>query len=248
MTAAIHLIIVMNQNFSSPLVLVVNDKRPCYNQQMSVSEGSEMDTIIMLLPVYVAYLLGTASPGPSNMAIMGVAMSQGRRPALALAAGVITGSLCWALLVATGLSTLLLAYAQAIVAIKVLGGIYLLWMAWKAARSAARRGEVRPLPVAAPGSPGSLYRRGLLLHLANPKAILVWTAIMSLGIRPDAAPSLLPLIVGGCALLGMLVFSGYALLFSTEAMSRGYRKCRRAIEGVFAVFFSAAGLKMLFSR
>lgn len=36
-----------------------------------------METFMMLLPVYVAYLLGTASPGPSNMAIMGVAMSQG---------------------------------------------------------------------------------------------------------------------------------------------------------------------------
>jgi len=207
-----------------------------------------MDTFIMLLPVYVAYLLGTASPGPSNMAIMGVAMRQGRRPALMLAAGVITGSLCWALLVATGLSTLLLAYAQAIVVIKVVGGFYLLWLAWKAARSAARRGEDSAVPLAAVGSAASLYRRGLLLHLGNPKAILVWTAIMSLGIHPDAAPSVLPLIVGGCALLGMMVFSSYALLFSTPAMSRGYQKCRRIIESVFALFFTAAGVKLLFSR
>ncbi|MEJ5062466.1 LysE family translocator [Erwinia sp. MYb375] len=207
-----------------------------------------MDTFMMLLPVYVAYLLGTASPGPSNMAIMGVAMRQGRRPALMLAAGVITGSLCWALLVATGLSTLLLAYAQAIVVIKVVGGFYLLFLAWKAARSAARRGEDSAVPLAAGGAPASLYRRGLLLHLGNPKAILVWTAIMSLGIHPDAAPSILPLIVGGCALLGIMVFSSYALLFSTPAMSRGYQKCRRSIEGIFALFFTAAGVKLLFSR
>lgn len=206
-----------------------------------------MDTFMMLLPVYVAYLLGTASPGPSNMAIMGVAMRQGRRPALMLAAGVITGSLCWALLVATGLSTLLLAYAQAIVVIKVVGGCYLLFLAWKAARSAVRRGEDSAVMLPA-GAGVSLYRRGLLLHLGNPKAILVWTAIMSLGIHPDAAPSTLPLIVGGCALLGMMVFSSYALLFSTPAMSRGYQKCRRSIEGIFALFFTAAGLRLLFSR
>lgn len=207
-----------------------------------------MDTFLMLLPVYVAYLLGTASPGPSNMAIMGVAMSQGRRPALMLAAGVITGSLCWALLVATGLSTLLLAWAQAMVIVKVVGGIYLLWLAWKAARSAARRGDAASVPLAATASAGSLYRRGLLLHLGNPKAMLVWTAIMSLGIHPDAAPFILPLIVGGCALLGIMVFSSYALLFSTPAMSRGYRRSRRSIEGVFALFFTAAGIKLLFSR
>ncbi|WP_200547341.1 LysE family translocator [Erwinia sp. S38] len=208
-----------------------------------------MDILLALLPVYAAYLLGTASPGPSNMAIMGVAMSQGRLPALMLAAGVISGSLCWALLVATGLSTLLLAWAQAVTVIKIVGGIYLLWLAFKAARSAAHSKPNQPnAAVTMPVSYRALYRRGLLLHLSNPKAILVWTAIMSLGIHAGASPLLLPLIVCGCALLGILVFGSYALLFSTQMMSRGYQKCRRGIEGVFALFFTAAGIKLLFSR
>lgn len=208
-----------------------------------------MEILLALLPVYAAYLLGTASPGPSNMAIMGVAMSQGRVPALMLAAGVISGSLFWAMLVATGLSTLLLAWAQAVTVIKIVGGLYLLWLAFKAARSAS---QSRPLndggPVAMPLSYRALYRRGLLLHLSNPKAIMVWMAIMSLGIHADASPWLLPMIVGGCALLGIVVFSSYALLFSTRVMSRGYQKCRRGIEGVFALFFTAAGIKLLSSR
>ncbi len=42
--------------------------------------------VSQLALVYGAYLLATASPGPSNMAIMGVAMRDGRRPALVLAA------------------------------------------------------------------------------------------------------------------------------------------------------------------
>ncbi|MCY1269883.1 hypothetical protein D9M70_183950 [compost metagenome] len=45
-----------------------------------------------LLLVFTAYIVGAASPGPSNMRIMGVAMNQGRRPALLLAAGVVSGS------------------------------------------------------------------------------------------------------------------------------------------------------------
>ena len=32
-----------------------------------------MDTLLSLLPVYAAYVLATASPGPSNMAIMATA-------------------------------------------------------------------------------------------------------------------------------------------------------------------------------
>ena len=44
-----------------------------------------------------AYAIGVASPGPSNMAIMATAMSQGRQYALALAAGVVCGSVAWGL-------------------------------------------------------------------------------------------------------------------------------------------------------
>jgi len=204
-----------------------------------------MSLLLTLLPVYLAYLLGTASPGPSNMAIMGVAMRQGRLPALALAAGVITGSVFWAILVACGLSTLLLAWAQALVAIKIVGGCYLLWMAYKAARSAGKKGENKIASSGTTTSLALLYRRGLLLHLANPKAILVWLAIISLGMHLGASAIVLPLIVGGCALLGMLVFGSYALLFSTAAAGRVYLRLRRLIEGIFALFFGAAGIRLL---
>lgn len=209
-----------------------------------------MTLLLTLVPVWLAYLLGTMSPGPSNMAIMGVAMRQGRRPALALAAGVISGSLFWAIMAATGLSALLLAWSQALVAVKVVGGVYLLWLAVKAARSAFRKGtENAPQNrMTIPASKAVLYRRGLLLHLSNPKAVLVWLAILSLGAHPHAPDYVMPLMVAGCALLGVLVFGSYALVFSTVTMNRVYIKARRGIEGLFALFFGAAGIKLLLSR
>lgn len=97
--------------------------------------------VSQLALVYGAYLLATASPGPSNMAIMGVAMRDGRRPALVLAAGVMTGSLCWAMLAATGLSAVLATYAQALWAIKIVGGVYS--CIWRCALESPRYG--RPL-------------------------------------------------------------------------------------------------------
>lgn len=84
-----------------------------------------------------AYLIGVASPGPSNLAIMGTAMGNGRKQALALAGGVICGSLLWGTLAAFGLASLLRSYSQALVFIKIAGGLYLLWLAWKAARAAS---------------------------------------------------------------------------------------------------------------
>ncbi|WHA41844.1 LysE family translocator [Agrobacterium larrymoorei] len=203
-----------------------------------------------LLIVYIAYIIAVASPGPSNMTIMGVAMSQGRAPAIVLALGVMTGSLCWATVAATGLSAVLATFANALFVIKIAGGFYLLYLAYKSARSAFAK-----VPQAEPGALATsradyikLYRRGLLLHLTNPKAVLGWLAIMSLGLKPGAGPATLAAIIGGCAILGLTIFCGYALLFSTAPAIRIYQKAKRSIEVTLALFFGFAGIKLLLSR
>ncbi|WP_062018407.1 LysE family translocator [Aureimonas sp. AU4] len=206
------------------------------------------DVLNQLLVVYGAYLLATASPGPSNMAIMGVAMSQGRRPALAVAAGVVAGSMTWAMLAATGLSVVLTAWAHALFAIKIIGGLYLLYLAYRSARSALAARPMDAAPVPSAPSYRALFRRGFLLHIANPKAILAWVAIMSLGLQPGMPTWTLQAVIAGCALLGIFVFGGYALVFSTPAIVRGYRRASRWIEAGLASFFGFAGLRLLLSR
>ncbi len=201
-----------------------------------------------LLVVYALYVIATASPGPSNMAIMAIAMRQGRLPALAFTAGVMTGSICWALLAATGISTLLAAFADAMVAIKIGGGLYLLYLGWKSARSAMKATLPEHRTVSGPVDYRRLYRRGLMLHLTNPKSILSWIAIMSLGLQTTAPGHTIAAIILGCAFLGITIFGGYALLFSTDLMVRLYRKSRRRIEATLALFFGFAGIRLLMTR
>lgn len=197
--------------------------------------------------VYGTYFIATASPGPSNMAIMATAMRNGRLPALVLAAGVVTGSQFWAILTATGLSAVLTAYAQALFIIKIAGGAYLLSLAYRTGRSALRPVSDVAGTTAERGVPRyrSLYRQGLFMHIGNPKAILSWIAIMSLGFRADAPAGMLPAIIGGCAILGIIVFGGYALLFSTTSMIALYTRLRRWIDSVLSAVFAVAGLKLL---
>src|SRR5829696_3693658 len=77
--------------------------------------------------VFSAYIIAAGSPGPSTMRIIGVAMDQGRRAGLSLAAGVVTGSIFWGLMAATGVSAILMRYPQALIALKIFGGFYLLF-------------------------------------------------------------------------------------------------------------------------
>ena len=203
-----------------------------------------------LLLVYTAYIVGAASPGPSNMRIMGVAMHRGRRPALMLAAGVISGSFFWGSMAATGVSAVLTQYAEALMLLKILGGAYLLFLAFKAARSALTSTEKVEREIAdAPALSGwRLYQRGLLMHLTNPKALLGWVATMTLGLGAQATPQTVAVILAGCAVLSVTIFCGYALVFSTAPMIRAYRRARRWIEGTLARVYATAGLKLLYSR
>lgn len=203
-----------------------------------------------LLLVFTGYAIAAGSPGPSNLRIMAIAMSHGRRPALTLAAGVVAGSLCWGLVAATGLSALLTRSAGALILLKVLGGAYLLYLAVRAAGSALKgdtfaAGEATAVEIP---SPAPLFRKGLWMHLSNPKAVLSWVALMTLGLGPNASWQTVAVILGGCAVLSIVIFCGYALAFSTRPAVRFYRRARRWIEGTLALFFGYAGLRLLAFR
>lgn len=178
-------------------------------------------------------------------------MTHGRQAGLTLAAGVISGSLFWGVMAATGVSALLARFAEALFVLKILGGLYLLYLAVKALRNALRPdtgGEVATVLHEHHPSASALYWQGLLMHVANPKAVLAWIALVTLGIGPGAGAGDVATILLGCAILSVLIFGGYAIIFSTAPMVRFYRRARRHIEGVLALFFGAAGLRLLMSR
>ncbi len=95
-----------------------------------------------ILLAYSAFLLAIASPGPNILAVIGTSMSVNRSSGIALAMGVATGSFTWALLTVFGLSAILATYATALLAIKIFGGLYLLWLAYKSFKSAISRHDI----------------------------------------------------------------------------------------------------------
>ncbi len=212
-----------------------------------------MDQLFFYLPgillAYAAFLLAIMSPGPNILAVMGTSMSVGRKSGLALAMGVAGGSFCWALLTVVGLSALLAAYATALTVIKIAGGLYLLWLAYKSFRSAAAAHDIEATTLdGAPRGPLGYLTRGFLIQMTNPKAALAWVAIISLGLQ-DGAPLWVGFsIVAGTALLSAAIHAVYAIAFSSVPMVRLYARARRWIQGALGAFFAFAGIKLLTSR
>lgn len=203
-----------------------------------------------LLIGYTVYVIATASPGPANMAIMSIAMHQGRRAALTFTAGVLTGTLFWATLASVGLSAVLATYSQLLWVMKILGGGYLLWLAWRAARSALRSNVAAAAEAAIGGAVTARqqYLRGVAMQLTNPKSILAWLSIATLALPAGASVQTIIALVAGCLVLGVGVFGGYALAFSTAFARRAYLRSRRVLDGFLAVVFGIAGIKLITSR
>lgn len=212
-----------------------------------------MNEISTYLPgiilAYSAFLLAIASPGPNVLAVMGTSMSVGRTSGIALALGVAAGSFCWALLTAIGLTALLAAYAYALTIIKIAGGLYLLWLAYKSFRSAASAHDIEASRLAGPTlSPLGYFTRGLAIQMTNPKAALAWIAIISLGLQDNAPLWVGFAIVAGTSVLSIVIHILYAVAFSTAVMVRLYSKARRAIQFSLGAFFTFAGIRLLTSR
>lgn len=212
-----------------------------------------METLLPYLPgiglAYTVFLVGMASPGPNILAVIGTSMAAGRREGMALALGVALGSFLWAVLSLVGLTALLTVYAQALTALKIAGGLYLLWLAYKAFRSAASRHDLDARAIA--GSHRSLWGygfRGLAIQMTNPKAALTWIAIISLGTQDQAPISVGVAIVFGTFFLSTVLHLAYALLFSTQRMVRLYGRARRGIQAGLGVVFGFAGLRLLSAR
>ena len=210
-----------------------------------------MDALAAYLPgivlAHAAVLLALMSPGPNILAVIGTSMGVGRREGIALALGVACGTFLWVSLTVVGFTAVIATYAAVMVVLKVLGGLYLLWLGYKALRSAQSAKDLRPTIVSLDGAK-SYFLRGLTVQMTNPKAALAMIAIVSLGVH-SGAPAWVGLsIVVGTTTLSLCAHLLYAITFSTRPMIVLYARARRAIEAALGAFFCAMGIRLLTDR
>ena len=204
-------------------------------------------TGIELTAIWFGWVLAGGSPGPATMGIASTAMAEGRSQAVAFAAGILAGGAFWGIAAAFGMGALMLTHVWVFTAVKYAGAAYLLYLALKSLKSAFTKTMIGNGAVAQ-GSHTAAFKKGALVHLTNPKAILSWGAVYSI-ILPVTASTVQ--VVGMFFFLysgGILVFFGYAILFSTPSVVRIYRASRRWFELAFAALFGAASLKILTVR
>jgi threonine/homoserine/homoserine lactone efflux protein len=197
----------------------------------------------------LAALLITASPGPDNLMVLGMGISKGRRQGMAFGLGCALGCLSHTVLAVAGVSALIAASPLAFTALKVCGGLYLVWLGVQALRS---RGGTQVRAVT--GSEPSLMRlflKGVFANAINPKVVLFFLSFLPQFVVAEHGQVGLQI-----ALLGLTFTAQAALLFGLLGYFSGTigqwinRQPRVGLwlDRVAGAVFVALGLRLLATR
>lgn len=185
----------------------------------------------MSLELWLAFVAASAVmlviPGPTILTVISYAVAHGRRAKLPLVAAVALGDSTALVVSLLGLGTLLAASAFWFTAVKLAGGLYLLYLGARLLRAGVSATELAT--PAAPQSRWRLFANTYLVTALNPKGIVFFVAFLPqfIDARAAVAPQLWVLASTFVALATLnaalyAVFAGAArrLLASPRAQRR----------------------------
>jgi threonine/homoserine/homoserine lactone efflux protein len=179
----------------------------------------------------------TLTPGPDMALVLRNTLRGGRPAGLRTVAGIAVGLAGWATASALGVAAVLSASATLFTALKLLGGVYLVYLGVQALLS-ARRGRFDERDE--PRRRGSPFRQGLVTNLLNPKLAVLFTTLLPQFISADD-----PAVAKSALLAALFVTIGltwlvlYTHLVELLARSRAFRRGAEALAGVVLVALGA---------
>jgi threonine/homoserine/homoserine lactone efflux protein len=182
-------------------------------------------------------LVVIVSPGQDTALTIRNTLTLGRRGGVLTACGVALGQAVWVVATAVGVAALLVAFEPAFVALRVVGGAYLVWLGarslWSAWRGRAH--EVRAASRRAP------LRQGVLSNLGNPKMAVFFTSLL-----PQFASSFGGLLAYGLVFC-LLTLAWLSVVARLGSMLRR-PVVRRVVDAVTGAVLVAFGLRLATER
>lgn len=200
----------------------------------------------LLASICLMNLVALISPGPNFVMVTQMAMQRDRAYALMVGLGVATGTAIWGIGATAGVSSLSASAPWLHVAMRYVGGVYLIsigirmWMS----RGVAAESE---MSISATSLRDG-YFRGLTTNLLNPKAAAYYVSAFALFFGPST-----PRWVQVAAVLVMIGMSvlwhaALATVFSMAGIRQRYFRAQKAVNRIAGAVIGGFGLKLLMAR
>jgi homoserine/homoserine lactone efflux protein len=203
-----------------------------------------LDGLLIFIAVQVLVAL---SPGPAVLLMVSQGMQHGPRAAILGACGIQSGNICYFILSAAGLGALLLASSWIFDALRLAGAAYLMWLG---ASMVLQSGKAATTGTQPPQTDRHrLFLQGMFTQLANPKALVYFTALLPQFIDPRGD------MASQCAVIGILtviielpICIAYAWLGHKGSGILGGGPGSRWFGRAMGGFLIAAGIRLAMSR
>jgi threonine/homoserine/homoserine lactone efflux protein len=200
--------------------------------------------LLTLLSIGVVQLLAVMSPGPSFLITARTAVVQSRADGVGVALGLGAGTVVWAVAALLGLNVIFRALPPLFIAMKVVGALFLLWIAFQIIRHAAD-------PIALDGRKGEAvsnpFMKGFLTQISNPKVAVFFGSIF-IAMLPAHVPLWMTVaLVVIVSLNEVWWYSVVALFFGSGRVRKFYIGAKRWIDRATGLFLGALGLRLLWA-
>ncbi|MBN2905870.1 MAG: LysE family transporter [Rhodobacteraceae bacterium] len=183
-----------------------------------------------------------ASPGPALLYALRNSLAGGFGAGMATGAGLGLIASLWTGLALVGLDGLFRLFPWAYVTLKVLGALYLLYIAVQTWRHATA-----PL-ASTPMARRHAFVGGVMVNLANPKAVLFAAAVLLVIFPPTITVLDRGLIVANQFLVELAVYTAFAALLTGSGARDGYLRAKPVLDRIAAGVLGALGLRLLLAR
>lgn len=187
-------------------------------------------------------------PGIDAMFVLSRSISNGRASGIASSAGIATGAFVHTILSTVGLSLLLSQSVVLFTALKIVGGLYLIYIGAKALFQKSKGLEVRQV------SKGSLkkdYWQGVITNVSNPKNILFYLSFLPQFVSANSSQNALPfLILGATFSLVVLIWYisvSYFTSFATKSI-KDSKLFNTIMNKVSGLVFIGLGIKLMSTK
>jgi threonine/homoserine/homoserine lactone efflux protein len=200
---------------------------------------------VVILSILGALTVGVVSPGPSFVVVARTAIAVSRCDGLAAALGMGVGGVVFAALSLLGLQAVLARVDWLYAALRVLGGLYLIYLAAQLWRGASRplgfgrSGDDRA------GAPVRSFRVGLATQLSNPKAAIVYGSVFAALLPADVPGVTVAVLPPLIFLIETTWYALVALIFSSERPRGAYLGWKAWIDRAAGAVMGALGLRLI---
>ena len=205
----------------------------------------DLSPALALIPIFAVFIPALMLPGPDFIGFVRASMTRGTRAGLFTTIGVAAGLGVYATMSIVGLAAVLVQYHWLAVAVKVMGGLYLVYLG-------VRLLLTKPATVAV-DTDGELtstnarraFLFGLGVTLTNLKAIVLFAAVFAPAITPSTPAWLMAAMVGLVMLSAGVWYACVALFMASAPVVRRFRNAQHRIERLVGGCFVLVGGRIL---